>query len=32
MPNTFGDIQSATPEEERKYYVYMWHDAILKGG
>lgn len=23
--NTFGDIQRATPREERKYYVYMWY-------
>jgi hypothetical protein len=28
MPNTFGDIQSATPEEERKYYVYMWYEEV----
>jgi len=30
MPKTvtYGDIQSATPEEERKYYVYMWYREI----
>ena len=25
---TYGDIQKTTPEEERKYYVYMWWREI----
>lgn len=25
---TYGDIQLATPESERKYYVYMWYEEV----
>jgi hypothetical protein len=25
---TYGDIQTATPEAERRYYVYMWFEEI----
>lgn len=25
---TYGDIQLATPEDERVYYVYMWYEEI----
>ena len=25
---TYGDIQRNTPEEEQKYYVYMWYEEV----